>query len=92
MRLLAGAGISIRTAVGGRHTAVRHPEDDRIRLAGGGGAAEGGRLRDKRDRGLAVEVPDRPGGLAGILEIFEDTGINIEYMYAFPSDGRARRC
>ena len=32
---------------------------------------------------LAVEVPDRPGGLAGILEIFEDSGINIEYMYAF---------
>ena len=32
---------------------------------------------------LAVEVPDRPGGLAGLLEIFEASGINIEYMYAF---------
>ena len=32
---------------------------------------------------LAVEVPDRPGGLAGILEIFENSGINVEYMYAF---------
>ena len=32
---------------------------------------------------LAVEVPDRPGGLAGILDIFENSGINIEYMYAF---------
>jgi hypothetical protein len=31
---------------------------------------------------LAVEVPDRPGGLAGILEIFEGTDINVEYMYA----------
>lgn len=33
---------------------------------------------------VAVEVPDRPGGLAGVLELFEGSGINIEYMYAFP--------
>ena len=33
---------------------------------------------------LALEVPDRPGGLAEILEIFEGSGVNIEYMYAFP--------
>ena len=33
---------------------------------------------------LAVEVPDRPGGLADVLEALEGTGINIEYMYAFP--------
>jgi hypothetical protein len=33
---------------------------------------------------LAVEVPDRPGGLVGVLEAFEGTQINIEYMYAFP--------
>lgn len=33
---------------------------------------------------LAVEVPDRPGGLAHILEMFETGGVNIEYMYAFP--------
>lgn len=34
---------------------------------------------------LAVEVPDRPGGLAGVLELLEGSGINIEYMYAFPA-------
>jgi hypothetical protein len=33
---------------------------------------------------LAVEVPDRPGGLADVLEALQGTGINIEYMYAFP--------
>jgi hypothetical protein len=33
---------------------------------------------------VAVEVPDRPGGLAEVLDLFEGTGINIEYMYAFP--------
>jgi len=33
---------------------------------------------------VAVEVPDRPGGLAQILAALQDTSINIEYMYAFP--------
>ncbi|MCX6633423.1 MAG: hypothetical protein NTW28_37990 [Candidatus Solibacter sp.] len=32
---------------------------------------------------VAVEVADRPGGLAGLLDLFESSGINIEYMYAF---------
>jgi len=32
---------------------------------------------------LAVEVPDRPGGLAGIIDILAQAGLNIEYMYAF---------
>lgn len=32
---------------------------------------------------IAVEVPDRPGGLASILNVFAERGINIEYMYAF---------
>ena len=32
---------------------------------------------------VAVEVPDRPGGLAELLAVFDNTDINIEYMYAF---------
>ena len=32
---------------------------------------------------VAVEVADRPGGLAGLLDLFDTGGINIEYMYAF---------
>jgi hypothetical protein len=32
---------------------------------------------------VAVEVPDRPGGLAGILGALQGKGINVEYMYAF---------
>ncbi len=32
---------------------------------------------------VAIEVPDRPGGLAGILEALEGKDINVEYMYAF---------
>ena len=33
---------------------------------------------------VAIEVGDRPGGLADLMAVFENTGINIEYMYAFP--------
>ncbi len=32
---------------------------------------------------VAIEVPDRPGGLAGILKTLDGAGINVEYMYAF---------
>ncbi|AXA35717.1 MAG: ACT domain-containing protein [Candidatus Hydrogenedentota bacterium] len=32
---------------------------------------------------LAIEVPDKPGGMANILEVLEKAGLNIEYMYAF---------
>jgi hypothetical protein len=32
---------------------------------------------------IAVEVPDRPGGLAHILDILRKQDINVEYMYAF---------
>jgi hypothetical protein len=32
---------------------------------------------------VAVEVPDRPGGLADVLAVFDGTDTNIEYMYAF---------
>ncbi|HET6437667.1 MAG TPA: amino acid-binding protein [Anaeromyxobacter sp.] len=32
---------------------------------------------------LAVDVPDRPGGLAQVLEGFEKAGLGIEYMYPF---------
>ncbi len=32
---------------------------------------------------VAVEVSDRPGGLAHILDILEREKINVEYMYAF---------
>ena len=32
---------------------------------------------------LAVAVPDEPGGLDKLLQIFSDAQVNIEYMYAF---------
>jgi len=32
---------------------------------------------------IAVEVPDRPGGLAHILQTLDAASLNVEYMYAF---------
>ena len=32
---------------------------------------------------LAVEVPDRPGGLQSVLEVLAAADVNVEYMYAF---------
>lgn len=32
---------------------------------------------------IAVEIEDRPGGLAAVLAILEKANINVEYMYAF---------
>src|SRR5512139_3267926 len=44
-----------------------------------------------RNEVVAVVVPDRPGGLAGILAALQGKGINVEYMYAFVqrSEGNA---
>lgn len=32
---------------------------------------------------VALEIPDRIGGLWGILTLLEAAGMNVEYMYAF---------
>ena len=37
----------------------------------------------EKTRVVAIEVPDRPGGLSGILKAIKEDGINVEYMYAF---------
>jgi hypothetical protein len=45
-------------------------------------------LKDKgftveKTKVVAVEVPDKPGGLSIILNAIDAEGINVEYMYAF---------
>lgn len=37
---------------------------------------------------VAVEIPDVPGGLNGVLKIFDSCDINVEYMYAFVDRNR----
>jgi len=82
-RLLAQAGINIRTL-----TLADTEEFGILRLIVSDWQ-KGARLLE--DAGyvinvtevVAVEVPDRPGGLAELLAVLDKTGINIEYMYAF---------
>ncbi|MGO9239365.1 MAG: ACT domain-containing protein [Bryobacteraceae bacterium] len=83
-RLLAGAGIDIRAlslADTQRFGILRMIVSDwqrAKRLLEEAGSAV------KLTEVVAVEVPDRPGGLAGVLDLFAGSSINIEYMYAFP--------
>ena len=32
---------------------------------------------------VAIEVPDKPGGLAQVLHLLQQKDINVEYLYAF---------
>jgi hypothetical protein len=34
---------------------------------------------------IAVEIPNRPGGLAAVLEVLDSAGVNVEYAYCFVS-------
>jgi hypothetical protein len=84
-RLLAGAGIDMRTLTladtaqfGILRMIVSDWERARTLLNEAGFVANIVEV-------VAVEVPDRPGGLAEILELFQGTEVNIEYLYAFPT-------
>ena len=41
------------------------------------------RFTVEKTKVIAIEVPDKPGGLSSILNTIKDEGINVEYMYAF---------
>lgn len=34
---------------------------------------------------VCINLPDQPGGLAGVLKIVADAGVNIEYVYSLIS-------
>ena len=85
--LLAQAKINISTLsladtkeFGILHLLVRDWEKAKAALEKGG-------FTVKPNEVLAIEVEDRPGGLAEILKPIDAAKLNIEYMYAF-STGR----
>lgn len=41
---------------------------------------------------LAVAIDDTPGALTGILDLFTENGVSVEYMYAFSAkqEGKAQ--
>jgi hypothetical protein len=53
-------------------------------------ALEAGGLTVKQTEVLAVEVEDRPGGLAAVLAPVEAAGVNVEYMYAYSTGGKGK--
>ncbi len=82
-QILARAGIDIRTL-----TLADTHDFGILRLIlsdwqkGATALAEAGYVTNVTEV-VAVEVPDRPGGLAHLLDLLEGAGLNIEYMYAF---------
>ncbi len=84
VKLLAGANINILTlsiAEARQYGILRLIVHD---WAGAKKLLEKNGLVVKVTDVLAIEIPDRPGGLAEVLAVIEDTGINLEYTYAIP--------
>lgn len=81
--VLAGAGVNIRalsladTTDFGILRLIVNDNEKAKKVLGDNGFTVG------KTEVLAVEVSDRPGGLAAILNVMKDNGINVEYMYAF---------
>jgi hypothetical protein len=83
--LLGEAGVNIRgfsvsdTAdYGILRLVVDKPEDAHsvLRVAG---------FTVREDEVICIDLPDEPGGLAGVLRIVADAGVNIEYVYSLVS-------
>jgi hypothetical protein len=87
-RLLAKAGINIQTCAladarefGILRLVVEDTDKARRLLQRNGFAVK---VTDV----IALEVADKPGGLAAILDALEGTGINVEYAYSLSGQGR----
>ncbi len=82
MRQLAERGVNLRAlmlAETDRFGILRFIPDDADRaLAAVSELGVTARISDV----IGVEVPDRPGGLADILAVFEGADVNLEYLYA----------
>lgn len=83
MKVLAVADVNIRALsladtadFGILRLVVNQPDKARRALKDGGFTVGTTKV-------LALEVPDRPGGLGRILQILAAATLNVEYMYAF---------
>jgi hypothetical protein len=79
--VLGGAGVNIRgfsVSDTADYGIVRLVVDDPER---GKEALHQADLAVKVDDVLCIELPDRPGGLAGVLKIVSAAGVGIEYVY-----------
>jgi len=83
LRGLAGAGVNIRALslaetidYGVLRLIVDKPHEARKALGDAG-------FTVSETEVIAVAMPDRPGGLASIVDLLTKSGLNIEYLYAF---------
>ena len=81
-RTLAKAGINLRaisiadTADFGILRLIVDKTDEAI------GALVAAGFTTRQTDVAAVEIEDKPGSLAALMELFQESGINIEYLYA----------
>jgi len=88
---LASAGINLRaisiadTADFGILRIIADKTDDAVNALTAAG------FTTRQTTVAAVEIDDKPGSLAALMELFRKSGINIEYLYASleGSDGKA---
>ena len=85
--LISNAGINFR-AISIADTAdfgilrmiVDKPDDALVLLEKNGFTA-------KENLVLGVEVEDHPGGMAGVMKLFDENDVNIEYLYSSLESG-----
>ncbi len=82
-RSLANAGVNVRALslaetidYGVLRLIVDKPHDAKTALTKAG-------FTVNETEVIAVEMPDRPGGLADVVDLLTRSGINVEYLYAF---------
>ena len=82
-RLIGDAGIDLRTLsladtrdFGILRIIVNKPDETEALLTANGWTF-------KATPVIGVKVPDRPGGVAEVLETLDKANVNVEYMYAF---------
>ncbi|MDR0586773.1 MAG: ACT domain-containing protein [Treponema sp.] len=81
-RVLADAGINLRaisiadTADFGILRLIVNDQDKAVKALTGAG------FTTRITNVAAVEIEDKPGSLAGVMELFRKSRVNIEYLYA----------
>jgi hypothetical protein len=86
-RALGDAGISMHTltvADSANYGVVRIVADTPAKACEALNAAG---FQASLNKVIAIEVPDRAGGLASLLETFDAADINVEYAYCFAAKG-----
>jgi len=85
--LISDAGINFRaisiadTADFGILRMIVDKPDDALKLLEGNG------FTARENLVLGVEVEDHPGGMAGVMKLFDENDVNIEYLYSSLESG-----